>query len=159
MAKKEITKTFRYSFVCEHCDNDSGWKEVNVTGKNEEEIINKKLPEYKTGIERENYVSYLPLGAGKCKNCNQRQSWELGSISSILKSSLYIGVIVGSIGSMILMYAMLFGLVWAVVGFAGGFVLGFLLGFIIGIVNYNKIKENIKKTNKKHKPEVDWELH
>ena len=158
MAKKkeEVVRNFRYGFKCEHCGNESGWLDVNITGKSEAEINDKKLPEYKTGIKNGNYVSYLPLNAGKCKTCNQRQSWELGKMSSVFKTSGYIGILIGFVAALIPTYMLTVGIIWSVVGFIGGFILGFLIGFIISFSNYNKIKANIAKTNNKFLPEIDW---
>jgi len=156
MAKENVSHIFSYRYVCEHCGNVSEWADVSVSGKNADEIHNKKLPEVKNGVTRGDYISYLPLGAGKCKNCGKKQSWKLGKFTSRISLAFYLGVIIGALGSLILMSVNIGGLLWGVLGFVGGFVLGFPIGLIISIVDYMNTKSDIEKTANRFLPEIDW---
>jgi hypothetical protein len=148
--KKEMVKRLiSRRFVCEHCGNISKWKNTTVMGETQEIILNKKIPAAQKNVAKNDYSDFA--GDGKCAKCGKRQSWEIKGSTFFMKWSLPIGL--GAAGSLGWVIWLMFGLL----GFAAVFVVVSLLAFIFGLVEYIKIRTNMRATNKRNKPEIIWE--
>ncbi len=161
MAKNEtpkVTRNIPYRYVCEHCGTQTEWKTAHLTGDTEEAINNTILPTAVKEAQKGNYFELNNI-EGKCPHCRGRQSWELGEAKAWMRRSplmgLGVGAMIGGVGAFVSVF--LFGLLGALILFLALSIICMIGAFIFGLVQYISIKSSMKKTSRRHTPEVVWQ--